>query len=363
MSTPFRRDSRPCGVSTQRTAFGGEHTPWVLGDSPVTYDDSAQRLQDVLGVTGHAPEQAGVLVLPRLGTVSAWSTKAEDIARNAGVVGLQRLDRGVVYHFEGVAPDRRALADSGVLHDAMTQTLTDDWSLLATIFDVPRPRKLRRVPLADQGEAALHAANRDWGLALDDDEIVYLAEQYMALERDPTDVELMMFGQINSEHCRHKIFNAEFTIDGDSSATGSQTFTLAHTYTFRTLRLKHVIYHIANENLYESWSKATSGVTGPDRKMYAPLYLDVSGLGVQTYDQFSYHSNSANNTTGLIAIGHSSDDSGTSDNTNKITSLDLDLIKNEETTWAKDGTVTLLHAEASPGECEISAGEGLLEAM
>ena len=133
----------------------------------------------------------------------------------------------------------------------------------------------------------------------------------------------------------------EFTIDGDSSATGSQTFTLVHTYTFRTLRLKHVIYHIANENLYESWSKATSGVTGPDRKMYAPLYLDVSGLGVQTYDQFSYHSNSANNTTGLIAIGHSSDDSGTSDNTNKITSLDLDLIKNEETTWAKDGTVTL----------------------
>ena len=106
----------------------------------------------------------------------------------------------------------------------------------------------------------------------------------------------------------------EFNIDGDSFATGSQTFTLARTYTFHTLRLKHVIYyHIANENLSESWSKSTS-VTGPDRKMYAPLYLDVSGLGVQTYDQFSYHSNSANNTTGLIAIGHSSDDTGTSDN-------------------------------------------------
>ena len=129
----------------------------------------------------------------------------------------------------------------------------------------------------------------------------------------------------------------EFTIDGDSSATGSQTFTLAHTYTFRTLRLKHVIYHIANEKLYDSWPKATSGVTAPDRKMYAPLYLDVSGMGVQTYDHYYYASSSNSyNATGMVAIGYASDDTGTSDNTNKMTLLNLDLIKNEETTWTKD---------------------------
>ena len=134
----------------------------------------------------------------------------------------------------------------------------------------------------------------------------------------------------------------EFTIDGDSSATGSQTFTLAHTYTFRTLRLKHVIYHIANEKLYDSWPKATSGVTAPDRKMYAPLYLDVSGMGVQTYDHYYYASSSNSyNATGMVAIGYASDDTGTSDNTNKMTLLNLDLIKNEETTWTKDDTVTL----------------------
>ena len=106
----------------------------------------------------------------------------------------------------------------------------------------------------------------------------------------------------------------EFTIDGDSSSTGAQTFTLPHAYSFRTLRLKHVIYSIANENLAQTWSKSTSGVTGPDRSMYAPLYLDVSGIGVQTHDHY-YFASSGNtyNATGVVAIGHALADSGASD--------------------------------------------------
>lgn len=179
--------------------------------------DTYRRLLAVLGVDGGDEVPEGVIAVPRLGTVSPWSTKAEDIAHHSGLVGLMRLERGVVFSF-GSAPDFEALAQSGVLHDPMTQSLLPNAERLPQLFATLARRGLRRVPLAKDGVAALHKANRDWGLALADEEIDYLAAQYRALERDPTDVELMMFGQINSEHCRHKIFNAEFVIDGETRA-------------------------------------------------------------------------------------------------------------------------------------------------
>eukprot|EP01045_Picozoa_sp_COSAG04_P014971 COSAG04_NODE_1154_length_8051_cov_26.213531_8_plen_193_part_00 len=134
----------------------------------------------------------------------------------------------------------------------------------------------------------------------------------------------------------------EFTIDGDSSTDGSQAFTLAHTYTFRTMRLKHVIFTIGNDSLQQSWSSSTTGVSAPSsRSMYAPLYLDVSGLGVEASDQYYYASDGTYNAAGLVAIGHATSNYGTSDNTNKMSHLGVDLIKNEETTWTKGDTVTL----------------------
>nr|WP_123589672.1 phosphoribosylformylglycinamidine synthase [Salinisphaera halophila] len=179
--------------------------------------EQRQRLHALLGADADEPVPAGVIAVPRLGTVSPWSTKAEDIAHNSGLTSLRRLERGVVFAF-GSAPDFEALVASGVLHDPMTQSLLPDAERLPRLFETLARRGLRRVPLAAEGEAALAAANRDWGLALADDEIAYLAAQYQALGRDPTDVELMMFGQINSEHCRHKIFNAAFVIDGEARA-------------------------------------------------------------------------------------------------------------------------------------------------
>ncbi|MDA3920301.1 MAG: phosphoribosylformylglycinamidine synthase [Salinisphaera sp.] len=177
--------------------------------------ESRQRLYALLGVDGRAPDFGQAIVVPRVGTLSAWSSKAQDIAQNSGLKTLVRLERAISYRFRDV-PDLTDLEQARVLHDPMTESLLVDPNLLETLFAVPERRHLRRVPLAAKGEAALHAANRDWGLALADEEIVYLAEQYQALKRDPTDVELMMFGQINSEHCRHKIFNAAFTIDGET---------------------------------------------------------------------------------------------------------------------------------------------------
>src|SRR5699024_5796866 len=113
-------------------------------------------------------------------------------------------------------PEVEALRATALLHDPMTETVLDDPEQLGQLFQHPERRSLRRVPLAAEGVAALRRANADWGLALADDEIDYLAASYADMGRDPTDVELMMFGQINSEHCRHKIFNAAFTIDGQA---------------------------------------------------------------------------------------------------------------------------------------------------
>ncbi|HEY5364845.1 MAG TPA: phosphoribosylformylglycinamidine synthase [Casimicrobiaceae bacterium] len=159
-----------------------------------------------------------LLVLPRPGTLSPWSSKATDIARNCGLSGVRRLERGVAFRVatRDGAPladaDRRALLP--LVHDRMTESAFDDFASASLLFTHFAPRPMTTIALAAQGRDALVRADRDLGLALADDEIDYLAQSFRALRRDPSDVELMMFAQANSEHCRHKIFNAQWTIDG-----------------------------------------------------------------------------------------------------------------------------------------------------
>ena len=154
-----------------------------------------------------------LLVVPRPGTTSPWSSKATDIAQVCGLTGVRRIERGIEYRVDlgtPLAPGRlRALGD--VLHDRMTEAVLLDVTEADRLFLKATPRPLATVP---RDEAALVRANRDMGLALSADEIQYLATSFARLGRDPTDVELMMFAQANSEHCRHKIFNADFVIDG-----------------------------------------------------------------------------------------------------------------------------------------------------
>ncbi len=152
------------------------------------------------------------VVVPRLGTISPWSSKATDIAHTSGLDAIRRIERGVRWWFRGTIADAAAL--DRAIADRMTETVLSADAPLDGLFASGAPRPLGTIALGADPAAALAAANVTLGLALAPDEIDYLAAAYAGLGRDPTDVELMMFAQANSEHCRHKIFNARFVIDG-----------------------------------------------------------------------------------------------------------------------------------------------------
>ena len=205
------------------------HVHYVLGQSEPSADDRA-RLESLLD-TGAAPHWSGegwaVFVVPRLGTVSPWASKATDIARNCGMRWIRRIERGTEFRLKvrgrllagrfgrgGDLEPGVAERLAAILHDRMTETALFEAPAAEQLFASLPGRPMQRIALMTRGRAALEEANRDLGLALSDDEIDYLLEAFHSRDRDPTDVELMMFAQANSEHCRHKIFNASWTVDG-----------------------------------------------------------------------------------------------------------------------------------------------------
>ncbi len=174
-----------------------------------------ERLLAVLEAKDALPEPATLWVVPRLGTISPWSSKATDILHGAGFE-VRRVERGLAWQVAGLpsaeAPDHAPIM--AVLHDAMTQSVLQRIEDAQGLFLAGSPGDLVHVALGADPQAALAAANARLGLALADDEIDYLVERYAELGRDPTDAELFMFAQANSEHCRHKVFNASWTVDG-----------------------------------------------------------------------------------------------------------------------------------------------------
>ncbi len=203
--TPARLARRLAGLQgvTQASAH---FVHFAEVERPLT--DAERRTLDALLTYGpklDAPRIDGraYVVVPRPGTVSPWSSKATDIARNCGLSAVRRLERGIEWRLAGELRDTRAL------HDRMTEAVLPTLDAGAKLFEHHAPRPVTRVPVA-----TLEQANASLGLALSKDEIEYLADAFSRMGRDPTDVELMMFAQANSEHCRHKIFNASFVIDG-----------------------------------------------------------------------------------------------------------------------------------------------------
>ncbi len=165
----------------------------------------------------HVPEGSYFLVVPRIGTISPWSSKATDIAHNCGLQAIKRLERGIAYYLQASIglDDQAKQAIETCLHDRMTQTVLSDSGQAEQLFRHAEPKPLESIDILGGGRDALAEANRLLGLALADDEIDYLLANFKSMGRNPTDVELMMFAQANSEHCRHKIFNADWTIDGE----------------------------------------------------------------------------------------------------------------------------------------------------
>ncbi|MEQ1674246.1 MAG: phosphoribosylformylglycinamidine synthase [Candidatus Nitrotoga sp.] len=209
------------------TIVGARHWYFVELNSALSQAEKS-RLHTLLGVdsqqaaTPATDARHQVLVVPRLGTISPWSSKATDIAHHCALQAIRRIERGTVYHFKTkhdhtlTLTQRAALLQ--LLHDRMTESVLnlegDLENLTGKIFRYGQPLPLSIVEILQGGSAALAVANRELGLALSEDEIEYLVENFRKLNRNPTDVELMMFAQANSEHCRHKIFNADWVIDG-----------------------------------------------------------------------------------------------------------------------------------------------------
>lgn len=166
-------------------------------------------------VEGEPAADEAFLVAPRVGTISPWSSKATEIIRRCGLEAVSRVERGVVYALqldEALSAAQRE-AVKALLHDRMTQTVLSRGQE-DVLFRHHEPEPLQYVPLMQEGRWALVKANAGLGLALSEDELDYLEESYRAMSRNPSDIELMMFAQANSEHCRHKIFNAQWRIDG-----------------------------------------------------------------------------------------------------------------------------------------------------
>jgi phosphoribosylformylglycinamidine synthase len=189
-----------------------EHWYFVEADGQLA-DEELARLKDLLGIPAVLPPESKdpmLLVTPRLGTISPWASKATDIAHNCGFAGIRRIERGIAYHCKG--GEKSALAAR--LHDRMTESVLDSVDAAEQLFHHVAPQPLTSVDILAGGREALVKANGELGLALSEDEIDYLVENFTKVGRNPTDVELMMFAQANSEHCRHKIFNASWTVDG-----------------------------------------------------------------------------------------------------------------------------------------------------
>jgi phosphoribosylformylglycinamidine synthase len=229
-------------------------------------DDMDHQLLEKLltyGPTLHRGQQTGssLLVVPRPGTISPWSSKATDIVHNCGLSGVERVERGVIYYFslaQGVElNDHQLHLLKPHLHDRMTEIVMSSLDEAEALFAHANPAPMQSVDILSGGRTALVQANNEWGLALAEDEIDYLVDSFTTLNRNPNDIELMMFAQANSEHCRHKIFNADWIIDGQSMSSSL----------FEMIRNT---YYKNSSGILSAYSDNSAVIDGPEAERFYP---------------------------------------------------------------------------------------------
>ena len=209
--SPFRLDAIKDAVAKLDPALGPVEidAKWVYALKMKDGSFAAEELQRA-GVLLNAEGQcddADFFVTPRKGTISPWSTKATDIFHNCDLKSIERVERGIRFKTSKPLPEQCFSA----LYDKMTEGVYED---IADLFEAGEPKPGRIFDVLSKGIEAVREANDELGLAISEPEMEYLAKSFSAAGRNPTDTELVMFGQVNSEHCRHKIFGAEFIIDG-----------------------------------------------------------------------------------------------------------------------------------------------------
>ncbi len=193
------------------------------------------------------------LAVPRPGTISPWSSKATDIVHSSGITTIKRIERGVAYYLKGASSSSRSIGEA--LHDRMTEVVLQSIESAKVLFEESSPPVFKTIKILENGKAALKTANNELGLALADDEIDYLNDAYSAIKRNPTDIELMMFAQVNSEHCRHKVFNADWVIDGQTQPKSL----------FKMIRNT---YEKGGEDVLSAYSDNAAVLRGPDAKRF-----------------------------------------------------------------------------------------------
>ena len=208
---------KAAALGLPQAEIASEYWYFVSSSAPLdaAQTEKLQALLSAVRVDTPAAGQSLFLVTPRIGTISPWSSKATDIAHNCGLDGVERIERGMAVYVSGSLHGNERAQWASLLHDRMTESVLPDFQSAEKLFAAHEDQSFDTVDVLGGGRAALEAADKNMGLALSSDEMDYLLENYRALNRNPSDVELMMFAQANSEHCRHKIFNADFILNGE----------------------------------------------------------------------------------------------------------------------------------------------------
>jgi phosphoribosylformylglycinamidine synthase len=261
----FRKDKllkRLKAINKDTTGISAEYIHFVNISGKLSKQDESHICKLLTYASPFNEDRGGelFLVVPRPGTISPWSSKATDIAKNSGLTNVNRIERGTAYYVHCSSALKRP-AIAAILHDRMTETVLGSINEAAVLFVEAAPKPLITINVLKEGADSLKKVSKALGMALAEDEVEYLSHAYKQLKRNPTDAELMTFAQVNSEHCRHKIFNANWVVDGKDQPKSL----------FQMIKNTN---EKAGDNVLSAYSDNAAVLRGPDAAWFFPINKD-----------------------------------------------------------------------------------------